>query len=271
MPPFTFFLGIMRQTVLAALLSLLPAMAFCGAGQPSDNPLLSESGRGISRISDPHGWLRHEDRAALEDRLGEFWNRTGLKVSILVDSSSNAWESLESFSKRIAEAWGLSGTSGQPGGVLLVVDPQAKQAGLSVSSELMTDFPSGSIDRIINGNINPMLRRGELAGGITEGFERIAAFLEQPYRINTSLFARGYGAVASFGLFFAGMMLKRRWGPIRSSMAAALSFGTLVCFDGFTLGFSWFEVLFCAALSSTFLGLFVWIGLGDDIPADTAK
>lgn len=270
MATLTFFLGIMRRSALAISLLLLPAPAFCLADQSTDPPL-HEPERGIARISDPQGLLRHEDRAALEDRLGEFWNRTGLKVSILVDSSSNAWESLESFSERIAEAWGLAGKSGQPGGVLLVADPQARRAALRVSSELMMDFPPGSIDRIINGNVNPALRRGELAGGITDGFERVAAFLEQPSRVNTSLFARGYGALASFGLFFAGMMLRRRWGALRSAVAAALAFGAVVCFDGFSMGFSWYEVLFCAALSSPFLGLFVWIGMGSDIRADGAK
>lgn len=267
---FSFFLCVTRRAVLAILLSLLPAPAFCFADQSADRPL-HEPGRGIARVSDPHGWLRHEDRAALEDRLGEFWDRTGLKVSILINSPSTMGESLESFSQRIAETWGLAGKSGKPGGVLLIVDPQARRAALSVSSELVTDFPAGSIDRIINGNVNPMLRRGELAGGITEGFERIAAFLEQPDRINTSLFAQGYGVLASSSLFFAGMMLRRRWGAIRSAKATALTFGTLVCFDGFNLGFPWYGVLFCAALSSAFLGLFVWIGMGGDIPVDAAK
>ncbi len=266
--PLTFLLGMVQGAVVALLLSLAPAPAYCFAGQLAVSP--SDSGRGIARIYDPHGWLRHEERAALEGRLGEFWNRTGLPVSILIDSSSNSWESLESYTERTAKKWGLAGVPGQPGGLLLVVDPQMSKAALKVSAELAKEFPSGSLERIITAHVNPMLVQGHLAGGIALAFERIAATLEQSNRFNSSLFARGYGVLAAFGFFMAGMLLRRRWGPLRGAMVAALGFGTLVCFDGFTLGFPWLGVLFCAALSSFFLGLFVWVGMGND-PRDTAQ
>lgn len=268
--PLDFFLGIMRGMVLASLLSLLPTTAFSIAEQSADTTL-SESTRGIARISDPHGWLNHEERAALEQRLGEFWKHTGVKISILVDSPPNGRESLESFSKRIATTWGLTEKYGQPGGILLVIDPRAKRAALNVSTELETDFPSGEINRIINGNVNPMLMHGDLADGITLAVERVSVFLEQPNRINSSLFARGYGILASAGLFFTGMILRRRWGAMKSAVTVAFGFGALVCLDGFNLGFSWYGVLFCAALSSFLLGLFVWVGMGNDSPADATK
>ncbi|MDD5330863.1 MAG: TPM domain-containing protein [Sulfuricella sp.] len=242
---------------LAVVLALIPAAESLG-GQALNEPL-----RGIARVTDPRGWLNPEDRAALEDRLAAFWSRTGLKVSVLVAAHRDEGESLEAYANQTAETWGLAGT---PGGVLLVADPEQRRAALSVAPRLMADVPEGAIARIIDGNVNPMLRRGELAGGIREGVERIAAFLENPSRLNTSLFARGYGTLAAFGLFLAGVMARPRFGPVKAGAGAALLFGTLVCFDGFGLGFHWAGVLFCAALSAGFLGLFVWIGTGSDIP-----
>jgi hypothetical protein len=109
-----------------------------------------------------------------------------------------------------------------------------------------------------------MLLQNALAGGISEGFERIAGYLDQPDRVNRSLFAHGYGTLAAFGLFFVGMLLRRRWGAMRSAAITALCFATLICFDGFTLGFPWYGVISCAALAAFFLGLFVWIGMGND-------
>lgn len=270
MPLFTFILRITRQTALAIFLLILPLSAYCVANQLSDRHS-NESSRGIARISDPHVWLSHEERATLETRLGEFWNRTGLKVSVLIDSPPDARESLDSYSERIAKRWGLIGQSGTPGGILLVIDPQEKRAALSVSSELVKDFPSGSIERIIHGNINPMLMHGKLASGIGVGIERISVFLEQPNHFNRSLFARGQGALVLFAIFIAGMILRRIWGPLRSALAAAVCFGALVCLDGFNLDFAWYEVLFGAALSSVFLGLFVWIGLGNDTSTGTTE
>lgn len=253
---------ILQKTLLAILLTLLPAWAFCLDVAPPVQH--HEPTRGIARISDPHSLLRHEERAALEQQLAGLWTRSGLKISVLIDSPENSWESLESFTKRIAKRWGLTGISEQPGGILLVVDPQAKRAALSVSPELLTDFPAGSVERIINGNINPMLMQNALAGGISEGFERLAGYLDKPERVNRSLFAHGYGTLAAFGLFFVGMMLRRRWGALRSAAVTALCFATLICFDGFALGFPWYGVFSCAALAAFFLGLFVWIGMGND-------
>ncbi|HEY0634359.1 MAG TPA: TPM domain-containing protein [Gammaproteobacteria bacterium] len=270
MSPLSLFLGRMRGPVIATLLVLAPASAFSLTGHVAAlSP--SESLRGATHIADPHGRLHHEERARLEAQLGEFWRGTGVRVSVLVESPPNTWESLDSFSQRTAKKWNLAGSSEQTGGLLLVVDAQRRQAALSVSADLLREFPAGSIARIISGNVNPLLRRGELAGGISEGIKRIAAILEQSNRINHSLFARGYGALALFGLLMAGMMLRRKWGALRSATAAALSFGALVCFDGFTMGFPWYGVLFGAALSAFFLGLFVWVGLGNDTPTDTAK
>ncbi|HEY0719682.1 MAG TPA: TPM domain-containing protein [Gammaproteobacteria bacterium] len=255
---------------MATLLLLAPASAFSlavpvAALSPSV-PL-----RGSPLITDPDGRLHHEERAQLEAQLGEFWRRTGVRASVLVASPPNRWESLESFSQRTAKKWDLAAGSGRSGGLLLVVDAQQQQAALSVSAELMKEFPGDSIARIISGNVDPLLRRGELAGAISEGIKRTAAILGQSNRINHSLFARGYGALALFGLFIAGMILRRKWGAMRSATAAALSLGALVCLDGFAIGFPWYGVLFGAALSAFFLGLFVWVGLGNDTPTDSAK
>lgn len=247
-----------------AVLVLIPwllMMPLSFANTTGETGTGSEQPRGIARVVDPEGWLPHKDRAALEDRLGEFWGKTGIKTSILITANSPG--SLEDYARHTAERWRLAGSQG---GILLVADAKSGQAALNISPELMREIPRGSIDRIIQGSVNPMLMRGDLAGGITEGIERIAAFLENPNRLNTSFFVRGYGALAAFGLFLAGMMARRRFGPVRAGAGTALLFGALVCLDGFGLGFHWAGVFFCAALSASFLGLFVWIGMGEDIP-----
>lgn len=269
MSPLTLFLDLLHRSSLALLL-LLPAVAF-SITVPLVLPPMSDSERGIARVSDPHAALRHEERAVLEGRLAELWRRTGLKVAVVIDSPDNEWESLTGFAQRLAVSGGLSARDAKPGGVLLVVDPQAQQAALRVSTELAGAFTPAEIERILAASVNPLLRQGRLAQGVEEGVKRIAAVLDQPKWVNRSLFARGYGIAASFGLFLGGLLLRRRWGALKSATAAALSFALLVCIDGFTLGFPWYGVLFCAALSALFLGLFVWIGTGSDAPAGSSK
>lgn len=250
----------LRQVLLAFLLALVSAPAFCVTEQGAVSLLHASP----QVINDPHEWLRLEERERLEARLTELWYRNGLRVSVVIDSPQQSWESLESYAERIAGAWGVSGNSAQPGGILLLVDPHARRAALIVAHDRVMDFPSGEIGRIINGNVNPLLTRGELAGGISEGIKRLSAHLAKPTWMNRSLFARGYGVLAAFGLFFAGLLLKRRWGVSRGVVVAALPFAALVCFDGLTLGFPWYSVIFAAALAASFLGLFVWIGMGKE-------
>ena len=249
------------RTAAILLLVLLPLTA--SANLP-EKPALPEPA-GAVRLSDPHDLLSQEEKRAIEEQLTGFWLQTGLTLSIVIDSPNNPWESLESFAQRTAASRGQNGNGDAQRDILLVVDPHARRAAWRTSSDLLAEFPSADVGRIINGTVTPMVMQGALAAGIAEGIKRIAAILAQNSHLNHSLFVRGYGTLAAAAIVIAGIVMRRRWGASKSAQVAALIFAAMVCYDGFTLGFPWYGVLFGAALASVFIGLFVWIGLGSDL------
>ncbi len=269
MPSHTVHLGITQWAVLAFFLLLLPKTAFC-LEDNTQGVSIYELAQESTPIHDLHGRLGRDERMKLEDLRNEFWKNTGLRLSVVIIAQDNSLETFDSFSGRIVKALD-NGKSGRTDDIVLVVDPNARRAFLDVDKRLSKDFPPGSIETLINNKINPALMKEGLVGGITKGINGVTSFMVQHNRTNRSIFIHGYGAVAAIGIFLAGMLLRRRWGATNSAFTASACFGAVVGFDAFNSGFAWYEVLSFVILTAPFLGMFVWIGMGNDLTDNTAN
>jgi len=146
------------------------ALAFVvGAVAGLEVPYLSD------RIVDEAGLIDSPTRERIESDLEALEEETGAQVAVLTVESLEG-DSLEEFSLRVAETWGL-GRAGEDDGVLLLVARGDRKMRLEVGYGLegrITDLQSG---RILDGILRPAFRRGDFSGGIEEGVAAVATLI----------------------------------------------------------------------------------------------
>lgn len=133
------------------------------------------------RVTDQVGLLKPEQRAALENVLREYEERTGSQIAILIVPTTEP-EVIEQYSIRVADAWKL-GRKGIDDGVILVVakdNPPALrrlriESGRGVQG-VLTDAQS---KRILQDTIAPYFRQEDYYGGLAAGVSAITALLDQ--------------------------------------------------------------------------------------------
>ncbi len=151
----------------------------------------------VSRVTDLTGTLSSNETAQLEHKLREVEARKGSQIAVLIVPSTHP-ETIEQYSIRVAEAWKL-GRKGVDDGILLLIAKQDRAVRLEVGYGLEGVLPDAIAKRITEETIIPELKRGNFAGGIDAGIERIAHVIEgEPLPPSQTRRARGdsTGAVA---------------------------------------------------------------------------
>ena len=134
-----------------------------------------------AHVTDSAGMLNASQRAALENVLTEYEQRSGSQIAVLLVSST-APEAIEQYSIRVADQWKL-GRKGVDDGVILVVakDNPASlrrlriEAGRGVQGSL-TDAQS---KRILQDIIAPHFRQNDYYGGLAAGVSAIASLIDK--------------------------------------------------------------------------------------------
>jgi uncharacterized protein len=158
------------RNLLALALFLAAAVAAHAADFAAIPPLQA-------RVTDTIGMLTQNQRAALENVLKDYEERTGSQIAILLVSSTEP-EAIEQYSIRVADKWKL-GRKGVDDGVILVVakdNPSALrrlriEAGRGVQGSL-TDAQS---KRILQDVIAPHFRQNDFYGGLAAGVSAITS------------------------------------------------------------------------------------------------
>ena len=130
----------------------------------------------VSRVTDLTGTLSANEAAQLEQKLGEFETRKGSQIAVLIVPTTHP-ETIEQYSIRVVEAWKL-GRKGVDDGVLLLIAKQDRTVRLEVGYGLEGVLPDAIAKRITDETIIPELKRGNFAGAIDAGIERIARVIE---------------------------------------------------------------------------------------------
>jgi uncharacterized protein len=159
------------------------------------------------RINDYAGILSPETVRRLDAQLADLQRTDSTQVVVLTIPSLQG-ESLEEYSIKTAQAWGI-GQKGKDNGVLLLVSKGDRKVRIEVGYGLegkLTDALSG---RIIDHAIIPSFKTGNFDAGVEAGVSAIIAAVRGEYKGEPST-DRPQGESndnAFFGLFILAMLL----------------------------------------------------------------
>jgi len=179
------------RTALAAFLLVLISAASVGA---LDVPPLK------ARVNDYAGMISSQTRQMLETKLAALEESDSTQLVILTIPSLEG-ESLEEYSIKVAETWGL-GQAELDNGVLLLVAKEDRKVRLEVGYGLegrLTDLLAG---RIIDYEIVPRFKAGEFDAGFIQGVEAVTAAVRGEYKAPKSKPGRKSGGAGWFFVFF---------------------------------------------------------------------
>jgi uncharacterized protein len=149
------------------LVTIASLLALCigsfALSQPLSVPKLG------GRVNDTAGVLSSADRQRLSDRLARYERETSHQVAILTVPTL-AGESIETFSRRVANTWGL-GRKGIDNGILLVLATGDRRVRIELGLGFEKYIRDQDAESIIAESMVPKFRKGDYAGGLQAGLE----------------------------------------------------------------------------------------------------
>ena len=156
-----------------ALLALLLALGVAPAWAAPDYPALT------GRVVDQAGLIGAQRRTALEAKLAEHEAKTGEQV-VVVTVRSLEGQSIEEYGVGLGRHWGI-GTKGEDNGALLIVAPNDREVRFEVGYGLEGKLTDALASQIVQNEILPRFRDGDMEGGIVAGTEAALAVLDGSY------------------------------------------------------------------------------------------
>lgn len=141
-----------------------PLLAYESPGKPS------------GFVSDFAGVLSSDERAYLEDKIGNFERPAGVELAVVTVSSLGG-ETIENYAARLFEEWGI-GKARSDNGLLFLVAPSDREARIEVGygmEPVVTDAASSIIMRNV---IVPRFAAGNYFDGIDAGVDALVAVIE---------------------------------------------------------------------------------------------
>ena len=127
------------------------------------------------RIVDQAGILSPEARAALEPKLVDLEERSGIQLVVATVNSLEGRE-IEPYTNELFRAWQL-GEAGRNNGVLLLVAPNERRVRIEVGYGLEGTLTDALSKVIITNAITPRFKAGDFSGGVTRGVDDIVTVL----------------------------------------------------------------------------------------------
>jgi uncharacterized protein len=131
-------------------------------------------------VVDEAGVFTPVQKEALARKLEQFERETSEQLLVVVYPAVPDGEVMEDFTQRTAEAWGV-GNRKDDSGMVLFVFPQSRQLRVEVGYGLEGAVPDALASRIINDEIVPFFRAGDLAGGIEHGADALMSAARGEY------------------------------------------------------------------------------------------
>lgn len=119
-------------------------------------------------VLDEAGILDPSQRALLAAELAQFERQTSDQIWVCVLPEVPSDYAMEDFTQRTAEAWGV-GRKDKENGIVLFVFPNSRQLRIEVGYGLEGAVPDALANTIINREIVPAFRAGDMGGGILRG------------------------------------------------------------------------------------------------------
>lgn len=131
-------------------------------------------------VLDDAGVLSHAQRSLLAHDLRQFERETSNQLVVAVFPKVPDDYAMEDFTQRVAEAWG-AGRKDRENGMVLFVFPESRQLRVEVGYGLEGAVPDALANRIINEEIIPSFRAGDLGAGIVKGADALMAAARGEY------------------------------------------------------------------------------------------
>jgi uncharacterized protein len=222
----------------------------CAAGALVCGPAFTQALVAVPQLTSPvtdlAGALTPDQSAALDAKLRAFERAKGSQVAVLIVPTTQP-EEIEQYAIRVAEAWKI-GRGGVDDGAILLVALEDRRVRIEVGYGLEGALPDATANRIIEEDIVPQFRRGDFAGGIATGVDRMLRVIEgeplpEPQVRSPAQGVPGLFQVLPFLFVFAmagGAALRRLFGRVGGAFATGglLGFLTwvLVGILGFAIG-----------------------------------
>ena len=129
-----------------------------------------------ARVTDLTNTLNPQQRDALEQKLAAFEAAKGSQIAVLIVPTTQP-EAIEQYSIRVVEQWKLGRKAVDDGALLLVAKDDRKMR-LEVGRGLEGAVPDAVAKRITADIIAPYFKKGDFAGGISAGVERLIRVVE---------------------------------------------------------------------------------------------
>jgi uncharacterized protein len=163
-------LGILLLTVTGLAASARESVAI-----PSDD--LLKSLQANADVNDFAGILSPADKAAIESRCRELREKTGAQLAVVTLKSLEGG-SLEDFSFKLAEKWGIH-QQGKKNGILVLVAMQEHKSRIEVGYDLEPIVPDILAGRIIDQQLRPQFRAGQYGAGLLAATSALVDLVEK--------------------------------------------------------------------------------------------
>jgi uncharacterized protein len=203
--------GSLRRAFAAALILFLAFVTPAVAEPPI--PALT------GRVVDQAGILDRGTVDAITSQLAAYESSTGNQIVVVTLSGLKGYP-IEDWGLALGRGWGI-GQKGKNNGVLLIVAPNDRQLRIEVGYGLEGDLPDATANTIVDSEIIPAFKRGDMPGGVRAGVNAILAALGgnyAPTKLASSSAGNEFpaGAFSVFAFIFIVIVMintRRDFGP----------------------------------------------------------
>jgi uncharacterized protein len=158
------------------LLPLLGALLLVVARGAEVNPPAPPN-----HFNDYAGIVRADTARQLNAELTQFERDTSNQIVVAIYPHMQSSSSIEDYSVRVAQAWGV-GQRGKKNGAVLFIFSQDRKLFIQVGYGLEGALPDALCKQIIANEITPRFRSGDYTAGVTAGVHALMAAVRGEYR-----------------------------------------------------------------------------------------
>lgn len=129
------------------------------------------------RVTDAADILDTRQEAALSGQLEELERATGYQMVVVTVQTLDG-QDITAFTRELGNAWGVGRAEHDDGAVLLIA-PNERKVRIAVGSGLERALPDHICQKIIDDDILPRFKIGDLPGGIDAGVSALIRALRQ--------------------------------------------------------------------------------------------
>lgn len=168
---FTWARYVLRRIGVLSYLLMFSALPTWGIPEPPQPP---------RRVNDFAGMLAPGGSSRIESLLAAYEDSTSTQIAVVLVENLEGYE-VADYASRIFELWNI-GQKGANNGLLILVARDDRKIRLETGYGLEERLTDALSRRIIEQDILPLFRKGDVEGGITAGIYRVTEVLSGAYQ-----------------------------------------------------------------------------------------